>query len=99
MVQYDPERPEIARELQDVESPPQRVEEAPHQRDGVGSAFSFRPRVDGIGDLTGNYSRWCCECVRSDSRGREEGPRAGRGKSATGSDRIEGSIEGCQAGQ
>jgi hypothetical protein len=30
MVQYDPERPEIARELQDVESPPQRVEEAPH---------------------------------------------------------------------
>lgn len=26
----DPKRPEIARESQDVESPPQRVEEAPH---------------------------------------------------------------------
>lgn len=30
MVHNDPNRPEIARGSQDVESPPQRVEEAPH---------------------------------------------------------------------
>lgn len=30
MMHNDPKRPEIARESQDVESPPQRVEEAPH---------------------------------------------------------------------
>lgn len=30
MMHNDPEHPEIAREMQDVESPPLRVEEAPH---------------------------------------------------------------------
>ena len=30
MVYNDPERPEIARERQDVESPPLRVEQTPH---------------------------------------------------------------------
>lgn len=30
MVVNDPEHPEIARESQDVEAPPLRVEEAPH---------------------------------------------------------------------
>ncbi|EAW23559.1 DUF3602 domain-containing protein [Aspergillus fischeri NRRL 181] len=43
MVQYDPERPEIARELQDVESPPQRVEEAPHHTGRGGAANAYVP--------------------------------------------------------
>ncbi|EAW08521.1 DUF3602 domain-containing protein [Aspergillus clavatus NRRL 1] len=43
MVQYDPERPEIARELQDVESPPQRVEEAPHHTGRGGAANAYFP--------------------------------------------------------
>lgn len=30
MMHNDPKRPEIARESQDVETPPQRVEDAPH---------------------------------------------------------------------
>lgn len=40
MVYNDPERPDIARERQDVETPPLRVEEAPHHtgrgKDGPG---------------------------------------------------------------
>lgn len=48
MVQYDTERPEIARELQDVESPPQRVEEAPHHtgRGGVANAYVPTPEEE-----------------------------------------------------
>lgn len=38
MVYNDPERPEIARESQDVETPPLRVEEAPHH---TGRGMSF----------------------------------------------------------
>lgn len=53
MVQYDPERPEIARELQDVESPPQRVEEAPHHTGRGRFCLLLRLRVDGMVELTG----------------------------------------------
>ncbi|KAJ5540341.1 uncharacterized protein N7503_009319 [Penicillium pulvis] len=41
MVQNDPERPEIARESQDVESPPLRAQQIPHHtgRGGVANAY------------------------------------------------------------
>lgn len=45
MVYNDPERPEIARESQDVETPPLRVEEAPHHT-GRGMFLWF---MDGYG--------------------------------------------------
>lgn len=47
MMHNDPKHPEIARESQDVESPPQRVEDAPHHtgRGGAANAY-FPPRED-----------------------------------------------------
>lgn len=42
MVYNDPERPEIARESQDVETPPLRVEEAPHH---TGRGMSMSPFI------------------------------------------------------
>jgi len=50
MVYNDPERPEIARESQDVETPPLRVEEAPHHT-GRGMSFPFSRMRRGILDV------------------------------------------------
>ncbi|BCR84491.1 DUF3602 domain-containing protein [Aspergillus chevalieri] len=46
MVYNDPERPEIARESQDVETPPLRVEEAPHHTGRGGAANAYVPSAD-----------------------------------------------------
>lgn len=43
MMHNDPNRPEIARESQDVETPPQRVEEAPHHTGRGGAANAYFP--------------------------------------------------------
>ncbi|GAB1191866.1 hypothetical protein BDV32DRAFT_144207 [Aspergillus pseudonomiae] len=43
MVVNDPEHPEIARESQDVEAPPLRVEEAPHHTGRGGAANAYIP--------------------------------------------------------
>ncbi|KAB8212505.1 Protein of unknown function DUF3602 [Aspergillus parasiticus SU-1] len=43
MVVNDPQRPEIARESQDVEAPPLRVEEAPHHTGRGGAANAYIP--------------------------------------------------------
>ncbi|OOQ91571.1 hypothetical protein PEBR_08635 [Penicillium brasilianum] len=43
MVQNDPERPEIARESQDVESPPLRAEQYPHHTGRGGAANAYIP--------------------------------------------------------
>ena len=43
MMHNDPKHPEIARESQDVESPPQRVEEAPHHTGRGGAANAYFP--------------------------------------------------------
>ncbi|KAE8356661.1 hypothetical protein BDV28DRAFT_144985 [Aspergillus coremiiformis] len=46
MVVNDPQRPEIARESQDVEIPPLRVEEAPHFTGRGGAANAYIPSPD-----------------------------------------------------
>ncbi|KAB8076932.1 hypothetical protein BDV29DRAFT_73148 [Aspergillus leporis] len=43
MVVNDPQHPEIARESQDVEAPPLRVEEAPHHTGRGGAANAYIP--------------------------------------------------------
>ncbi|KAL2868761.1 DUF3602 domain-containing protein [Aspergillus lucknowensis] len=43
MVHNDPDRPELARESQDVEAPPIRVEEAPHHTGRGGAANAYIP--------------------------------------------------------
>ncbi|KAF3387749.1 hypothetical protein F1880_001315 [Penicillium rolfsii] len=43
MVQNDPEHPEIARESQDVESPPLRAEQYPHHTGRGGAANAYIP--------------------------------------------------------
>ncbi|KAJ5167658.1 uncharacterized protein N7482_003252 [Penicillium canariense] len=43
MVQNDPERPEIARESQDVESPPLRAAQYPHHTGRGGAANAYIP--------------------------------------------------------
>lgn len=78
MVYNDPERPEIARESQDVETPPLRVEEAPHHTGrGMSFLWFYGSRGDvgygyGIRRLT-EFDRWCRECVRPYGRRREVG--------------------------
>ncbi|KAL2215022.1 hypothetical protein M432DRAFT_154582 [Thermoascus aurantiacus ATCC 26904] len=48
MMQNDPEHPEIARESQDVETPPQRIEESRHHtgRGGVANAYIPPPEEE-----------------------------------------------------
>ncbi|KAI9038330.1 DUF3602 domain-containing protein [Aspergillus affinis] len=46
MVVNDPQHPEIAREMQDVESPPLRVEDAPHHTGRGGAANAFIPTAE-----------------------------------------------------
>ncbi|RAL12035.1 DUF3602 domain-containing protein [Aspergillus homomorphus CBS 101889] len=48
MMQNDPQHPELARELQDVETPPLRMEEAPHHtgRGGVANAYFPTPEEE-----------------------------------------------------
>lgn len=46
MMHNDPEHPEIAREMQDVESPPLRVEEAPHFMGRGGAANAYIPSAE-----------------------------------------------------
>ncbi|RAL02457.1 DUF3602 domain-containing protein [Aspergillus ibericus CBS 121593] len=43
MMHNDPEHPEIAREMQDVDSPPLRMEEAPHFMGRGGAANAYIP--------------------------------------------------------
>lgn len=43
MMHNDPKHPEIARESQDVETPPQRVEDAPHHTGRGGAANAYFP--------------------------------------------------------
>ncbi|EAU35342.1 conserved hypothetical protein [Aspergillus terreus NIH2624] len=43
MMHNDPEHPELARESQDVETPPLRVEEAPHHIGRGGAANTYTP--------------------------------------------------------
>ncbi|PWY94956.1 hypothetical protein BO94DRAFT_456349 [Aspergillus sclerotioniger CBS 115572] len=43
MMHNDPEHPELAREMQDVESPPLRMEEAPHFMGRGGAANAYIP--------------------------------------------------------
>ncbi|KAL2852534.1 hypothetical protein BJY01DRAFT_244531 [Aspergillus pseudoustus] len=43
MMHNDPERPELARESQDVEAPPMRVQEAPHHTGRGGAANQYIP--------------------------------------------------------
>ncbi|OJK01187.1 hypothetical protein ASPACDRAFT_58917 [Aspergillus aculeatus ATCC 16872] len=48
MMQNDPQHPELARELQDVETPPLRMDEAPHftGRGGVANAYFPTPEEE-----------------------------------------------------
>ncbi|KAJ5676029.1 hypothetical protein N7462_008926 [Penicillium macrosclerotiorum] len=46
MVHNDPERPEIARESQDVESPPLRAEQLPHHTGRGGAANAYIPTAE-----------------------------------------------------
>jgi hypothetical protein len=48
MVHNDPDRPEIARESQDVESPPLRAQQIPHHtgRGGVANAYIPTPEEE-----------------------------------------------------
>lgn len=43
MMVNDPQRPELARESQDVEAPPQRVEQGPHHTGRGGAANAYIP--------------------------------------------------------
>ncbi|PYH99911.1 hypothetical protein BO71DRAFT_368035 [Aspergillus ellipticus CBS 707.79] len=46
MIHNDPQHPELARELQDVESPPLRVDEAPHFTGRGGAANAYIPTIE-----------------------------------------------------
>ncbi|KAL4907399.1 hypothetical protein BDW74DRAFT_176168 [Aspergillus multicolor] len=46
MVHNDPDRPELARESQDVEAPPMRVQEAPHYTGRGGIANQYIPSAE-----------------------------------------------------
>lgn len=60
MAYNDPQHPEIARESQDVETPPLRVEEAPHHT-GRGMFFFSKPSTKGPGIVT--MLIYMCVCV------------------------------------
>ncbi|KAL4741075.1 hypothetical protein BDV11DRAFT_203856 [Aspergillus similis] len=47
MMHNDPDRPELARESQDVEAPPIRVQEAPHHTGRGGVANQYIPSAEG----------------------------------------------------
>ncbi|KAL4776928.1 hypothetical protein BDW60DRAFT_203028 [Aspergillus nidulans var. acristatus] len=46
MMHNDPDRPELARESQDVEAPPIRVQEAPHHTGRGGAANQYIPSAE-----------------------------------------------------
>lgn len=92
MVHNDPERPEIARESQDVESPPLRAEPYPHHTGRGMERERIRWSRCTRYELT-HCSRWCRERIHSHARGGAEGAQAGGVD--TGAHTVQGSHQGA----